>query len=160
MHKTFRRCLGRLLHVLCTFNLRPVSRAKCFVTKNIKTNDSHSCQFMYVLMMLLEICAYMNRLGFICSLQSTFYANRFTLYNFFGLETNTSCLLFYLHFAMGLFQKITINLKFIKSLWLKWRIKMCHKIKTMSYWENAVEDPTNSTISHGFHKEWPQTTAT
>ena len=25
-HKTFRRCPGRLLNVLCTFNLRPVSR--------------------------------------------------------------------------------------------------------------------------------------
>ena len=26
VHKTFRRCQGRLLNVLCTFNLRPVSR--------------------------------------------------------------------------------------------------------------------------------------
>ena len=25
VHKTFRRCPGRLLNVLCTFNLRPVS---------------------------------------------------------------------------------------------------------------------------------------
>ena len=28
VHKTFRRRLGRLLNVLCTFNLRPVSTGK------------------------------------------------------------------------------------------------------------------------------------
>ena len=28
VHKTFRRCPGRLLNVLCTFNLRPVSMGK------------------------------------------------------------------------------------------------------------------------------------
>ena len=30
VHKTFRRCPGRLLNVLCTFNLRPVLRFKYF----------------------------------------------------------------------------------------------------------------------------------
>ena len=28
VHKTFRRCPGRLLNVLCTFNLRPLSTGK------------------------------------------------------------------------------------------------------------------------------------
>ena len=33
VHKTFRRRPGRLLNVLCTFNLRPVSTvARCLVT--------------------------------------------------------------------------------------------------------------------------------
>ena len=30
VHKTFRRCPGRLLKVLCTFNLRPVSTGKVY----------------------------------------------------------------------------------------------------------------------------------
>ena len=30
VHKTFRRRPGRLLNVLCTFNLRPVCTRECF----------------------------------------------------------------------------------------------------------------------------------
>ena len=32
VHKTFRRCLGRLLNILCTFNLDPMPRGKCFLS--------------------------------------------------------------------------------------------------------------------------------
>ena len=35
VHKAFRRCLGRLLNVLCTLNLRPVHRGICFEHLNI-----------------------------------------------------------------------------------------------------------------------------
>ena len=34
VHKTFRRRLGGLLNVLCTFNLRPVSRGQHIVGPN------------------------------------------------------------------------------------------------------------------------------
>ena len=34
VHKTFRRSPGRLLNVLCTFNLRPVSTGKSWVNHN------------------------------------------------------------------------------------------------------------------------------
>ena len=31
VQKTFRRCPGRVLHISCTFNLRPVSRVNIFI---------------------------------------------------------------------------------------------------------------------------------
>ena len=40
VHKTFRRRSGRLLNVLCTFNLRPVSTGEC--TKRFKSVNRHT----------------------------------------------------------------------------------------------------------------------
>ena len=42
VHKTFRRCPGRLLNVLCTFNLRPVSTGKAFPSTISFNNTKHS----------------------------------------------------------------------------------------------------------------------
>ena len=41
VHKTFRRCLGRLLNVLCTFNLRPLPKG-ISVTVSLTFNLSRS----------------------------------------------------------------------------------------------------------------------
>ena len=49
IHETFRRRLGRLLNVLCTFNLRPVprgifkiTRIRCATEESIPANDARS----------------------------------------------------------------------------------------------------------------------
>ena len=94
-------------------------------------------------MMLLDVCAYLNELEFICSLQTTFFINLLTFYIFFRLETNVSCLLFYLHFTVGLFQKIAISFKFIKSMRLKRRKKCATKSRLKNL--NLTKDhKTNS----------------
>ena len=45
VHKTFRRRARRLLNVLCTFNLRPVSTGHRRVTKKIKKRQVFSYDF-------------------------------------------------------------------------------------------------------------------
>ena len=41
VHKTFKRRPGRLLKVLCTFNLRPVSTGQGFSSLNVTFNPSN-----------------------------------------------------------------------------------------------------------------------
>ena len=68
VHKTFRRRLGRLLNILCTFNLSPVSTGiktnynNCYIAPIFSTSSKKGESFEMNLLRDGETCLKINRM--------------------------------------------------------------------------------------------------